>query len=69
MGWGMPGWGLGTETSAPEVSPRERAWGGGVERKLLGRSRKLLTTGQACCSFSGLQEFLPGAGSPMQLIQ
>ena len=23
----MPGWGLGTESSAPEVSPRERAWG------------------------------------------
>ena len=25
----MPGWGLGTETSAPEVSPRERAGGVG----------------------------------------
>ena len=25
--------------------------------------------GQACCSFSGLQGVLPGAGSPMQLIQ
>ena len=24
--------------------------------------------GQACCSFSGLQGVLPGAGSPMQLI-
>ena len=24
--------------------------------------------GQACCSFSGLQEVLPGAGSPMQLV-
>ena len=35
----MPGWGLGTESSAPEVSPRERAGGGGVEQRLLGRSR------------------------------
>ena len=25
--------------------------------------------GQACCSFSGLQGVLPGAGSPMQLVQ
>ena len=25
----MPGWGLGTETLAPEVSPQERAWGEG----------------------------------------
>ena len=24
--------------------------------------------GQACCSFSGLQGVLPGAGSPMQLV-
>ena len=38
-----PGWGLGTESSAPEVSPRERAGGGGAERKLLGRSRNHLT--------------------------
>ena len=38
-----PGWGLGTETSAPEVSPRERAGGGGAERKLIGRSRNHLT--------------------------
>ena len=34
----MPWWGLGTETSAPEVSPQERA-GGRVERRMLGRSR------------------------------
>ena len=31
----MPGWGLGTESSAPEVSPRERGgtpgWGLGTE--------------------------------------
>ena len=33
-----PGWGLGTETSALEVSPQERA-GGRVEQRLLGRSR------------------------------
>ena len=36
----MPGWGLGTESSAPEVSPRAR--GGRAERKLLGRSRNKL---------------------------
>ena len=35
----MPGWGLGTETSAPDVSPWERAWGGEVVGILLGRSR------------------------------
>ena len=35
----MPGWGLGTETSALEVSPQERAGGCGVEQRLLGRSR------------------------------
>ena len=33
----MLGWGLGTKTSAPEVSPQERA-GGGVEQRLLGGS-------------------------------
>ena len=33
-----PGWGLGTETSAPEVSPWERAEGR-VEQRLLGWSR------------------------------
>ena len=33
-----PGWRLGTEISAPEVSPQERA-GGGREQRLLGRSR------------------------------
>ena len=32
----MPGWGLGTETSAPEVSPRERAGGAGQSRDCLG---------------------------------
>ena len=35
----MPRWGLGTETSAPEVSPRGKGWGGGVEWRLFGRSR------------------------------
>jgi len=32
----MPGWGLGTETLAPEVSSRERAGGVGWSRDCLG---------------------------------
>ena len=36
----MPGWGLGTETLAPEVSPQEKA-GGRVENRLFGRSGNL----------------------------
>lgn len=40
-GQGTPGWGLGTETLAQEVSPRAR--GGREERKLLGRSRNHLS--------------------------
>ena len=34
----MLGWGMGTETSAPEVSPQERA-GEGMEQRLLERSK------------------------------
>ena len=48
----MPGWGLGTETLAPEVSPQERVGGAGWSGDCLGG----LETGLS--SLTGLR--LPG---------
>jgi len=66
--WLPPRAGAASWASSPGQPDSERPWGSPTQKDHL-RIRQIFSRpSQACCSFSGLQGVLPGAGSPMQLI-